>query len=246
MKYTELVERAAIGIGIGLVLAIPIAAWVGMYLRGKNFALRDRLRKADAIVATAGTRGNLEFLNGKVRTAVDLYRQGWAPRIIFTGRFSEAVNGGEPEQHIPLEELEAAVAAGRLEAKDIPNAAKKWDTSLGAQYMRELAIKLGVPAEVIMTEDESLHTGENASYTASIIKQLGAKRIILVTSPFHQLRTALTFGKALQAQGVEIINHYADTEVWNPVSWFFSAENRRLVESELARIKRYRAKGDIL
>ncbi len=231
-------------IGATLMAALPIASWMGWYMRGRNFALRDRLRHADAIVAMAGTRGNIEFLNSKVRTAVSLYRQGWAPKIIFTGRFSAAVT--DTPQLIPVEELEAAAIEGRLEAKDVPNAAATWDTGLGANYMRELAIRMGVPAEAIAVEDKSLHTLENAQFTACILQQQGAKRIILVTSPFHQLRTYLTFGKVLQPAGIQIVNYYADTGEWNPTTWFLSAENRRLVESELARIRRYRAKGDIL
>ncbi len=71
-------------------------------------------------------------------------------------------------------------------------------------------------------------------------------RIILVTSPFHQLRTYLTFAKIFQPHGIEIINYYADTGEWHPATWFLSAENRRLVQSEMERIQTYRGKGDLL
>jgi hypothetical protein len=53
-----------------------------LYRQGQQFAFRDPLQHADAIVALAGTRGNLAFLDGKVRTAAQLYHQGWAPHII--------------------------------------------------------------------------------------------------------------------------------------------------------------------
>ena len=230
--------------GLSLLVALPVATWIAWYMRGKTFALRDRLQKADAIVTAAGTRGNIEFLDSKVRTAVHLYKQGWAPLLIFTGRFSAAVT--DTPQLIPVEELELAVTHGRLEQRDIPRAAVSWDTSLGAHYMREQAIKLGVPAEAIIAEDQSLHTLENAKFTACILHQKQAARVILVTSPFHQLRTFLTFSKVLQNDHIEIANYYADTGEWNPITWFFSSENRQLVSSELSRIQKYRAKGDIL
>ena len=37
-----------------------------------------------------------------------------------------------------------------------------------------------------------------------------SKRIILITSPFHQLRTYLTFAKVLHPYGIEILNYSAD------------------------------------
>jgi uncharacterized SAM-binding protein YcdF (DUF218 family) len=72
------------------------------------------------------------------------------------------------------------------------------------------------------------------------------QRVILVTSPFHQLRTYLTFAKVFQPYNIEIINYYAETGEWHPLTWFFSPQHRKLVKSEQERIKKYRAKGDLL
>jgi uncharacterized SAM-binding protein YcdF (DUF218 family) len=71
-------------------------------------------------------------------------------------------------------------------------------------------------------------------------------RVILVTSPFHQQRTYLTFAKIFQPYGIQIINYYAEADEWHPLTWFFSTEHRRLVKSEKERIKLYRAKGDLI
>ena len=54
-------------VGIGFLALMPMIAWLLLFVRGKQFAVRDRLRKADAIIVLAGTRGNIEFLNGKIR-----------------------------------------------------------------------------------------------------------------------------------------------------------------------------------
>jgi len=88
-----------------------------LYIRGKQFALRDRLHKADAIIVLAGTRGNINFLNGKIRTAVHLYQQGWAPYLIFTGKFSVKVT--DTPTLFPLEELQRAAIQGRIQEKDV-------------------------------------------------------------------------------------------------------------------------------
>jgi ribosome-binding protein aMBF1 (putative translation factor) len=145
-----------------------------------------------------------------------------------------------------LEELQAAATAGRIQQKDTTNAAKLWDVGLGAHYMAEQAMQKGVPSEAIWVEDESLHTRENAEYVLATLQKHGMQRIILVTSPFHQLRTYLTFAKIFQLHGIEIINYYADTGEWHPATWFLSAENRKLVQSEMERIQIYREKGDLL
>jgi uncharacterized SAM-binding protein YcdF (DUF218 family) len=228
---------------IGSALLLPLVLWFILIRYGKLFALRDKLTKADAIVVLAGTRGNLAFLEGKIRTAVRLYQQGWAPFLLCVGKFSVKVTA--TPHLISREELRAAVAAGRLEEKDIPAAEKSWDTGLGALFMRDQAIQMGVPKAAVLAEGEALHTRENAEYVLSLLKEYGMHRIILVTSPFHQLRTSLTFARVLHPHGIEIVNYYATTDEWNPLTWFLSTEQRKLVKSEKERIQRYREKGDL-
>ncbi len=145
-----------------------------------------------------------------------------------------------------MPELQAAVVNGRLQEKDIAIAAKTWDVSLGASYMRDQALQMGVPSEALLVEETLLHTRENAEHILAILKQKQMCRIILITSPFHQLRTYLTFAKVLQPHGIDIINYYADTDDWYPATWFLSTEHRKLVKSETERIKQYGEKGDIL
>ena len=240
----RILGRTLASIGIRILILVPLLTWIFFYLQGKQFALRDRLRKADAIIVLAGTRGNINFLNGKISTAVRLYQKGWAPYLIFTGKFSAKVT--TTPTLFPLEELQQAATLGRIQEKDIAAAAKTWDTCLGATYMRDQAIQMGVPPKAILVETEALHTRENAAHVLTILEKHCMHRVILVTSPFHQLRTYLTFAKVFQPRDIEIINHYADTGEWHPATWFLSAEHRRLVRSEIERIQKYREKGDLL
>jgi len=223
---------------------MPILSFSVLYRRGKKFALRDRLSKADAIIVLAGSRGSREFLQSKVRTAAHLYHQGWAPRIIFVGKFSKKVD--KAAKLITLEELREAVKQGRIQEKDVALAAETWDVLLGAGYMRDLALKMGVPEDATLIEEESLHTLENATHTLCLLQEHKFQKVILVTTPFHQLRTYLTFAKVFQPHGIAILNYYANTGEWHPLTWFFSKKNRDLVNSEIERIKIYRKKGDIL
>ncbi len=54
---------------LGVITIVSAIIWFVFYLKGKQFALRDRLQKADAIVVLAGTRGNIQYLDGKICTA---------------------------------------------------------------------------------------------------------------------------------------------------------------------------------
>lgn len=231
-------------IGAGTIVLASFFFWLTLYLKGRRFALRDRLCQADAIVVLAGTRGNIKFLHGKIATAVYLYQKGWASRIICSGKFSLKVT--DTPTLIELSELQVAAAQGRIQEKDVAPAAKSWDVALGACYMCEQAVQMGVPPEAILVEGESLHTKENAEMILALTKKYQMRRIILVTSPFHQRRTYLTFAKVFQPHNVEILNYYADTGEWHPATWFLSDEHRKLVRSEEERIEKYRAKGDLL
>ena len=42
--------------------------------------------------------------------------------------------------------------------------------------------------------------------------------------------------KVLQPRYIDIINRYADSEEWNPNTWFLSEEYRKLVDGEIERI----------
>jgi uncharacterized SAM-binding protein YcdF (DUF218 family) len=241
-------QRVVFGWAIALLAAVVgclTAAWIALYLQGRRFALRDQLRRASAIVSVAGTLGNIEFLDGKVDTAVRLYSEGWAPIILFAGRFSHAVAGHSPDFMSPAE-LENAVRAGRLEQKTATDAVDTWDVSLDAEYMRERALRAGVPAAAILTEDASLHTLENARFSLPMLAGQGVRSVILVAAPFHQLRAWLTFAKIYGEQDIEVFSYAADAKTWRPWTWFLSAENRRLVRGEAQRIRIYQAKGDLL
>jgi uncharacterized SAM-binding protein YcdF (DUF218 family) len=224
--------------------SLLLILWLIFYMKGKRFALRNRLHKADAIVVLAGTRGNIKFLDSKIQTAISLYRKQWAPYIVCSGRFSAKVAGSEEPNLIPLEDLQDAARNGRIQEKDIVKAAETWDVNLGANYLRNKALAMGVPADSILVEDQSLHTRENAEYVLNLLKEHHFTHIILVTSPFHQLRTYLTFKKVYDLHGIKITN-FSDTNGWHPATWFLSSKNRHIVQGEIDRIKLYRAKGDL-
>jgi len=72
------VRTFLVGVLVGVVLSIAMG--VGMFLAlGSWLATEDPLAKSDAIVAISGDTG------ARTDTAVRLWKDGWAPVIIFSG-----------------------------------------------------------------------------------------------------------------------------------------------------------------
>lgn len=69
-----------------------------------------------------------------------------------------------------------------------------------ADYHVGYLIRLGVPREAIILESESRNTAENARNSLPILKERGARHVLLVTSAFHMPRSVLLF----EGHGVKI------------------------------------------
>ena len=129
----------------------------------------DPPRQADAIVVFAGGVGESGTAGGgyqeRVRHAVDLYRAGYAPRLIFSSGFVFAFRE--------------------------------------AEVMRDLAQRLGVPAQAIVLEKRASSTFENVVLVRDILRDGGSHVILLVSSPYHMRRAMLTWHR--QAPDIEAI-----------------------------------------
>lgn len=84
-----------------------------------------------------------------------------------------------------------------------------------AQAMKDWLIKNGIPDGVIIKEDRSLSTKQNAEFTVPVLKEKNADKLILCTSREHINRKFLNpirlFRRALQKQGCELaVNIYTD------------------------------------
>ncbi|MGZ3456977.1 MAG: YdcF family protein [Archangium sp.] len=62
-----------------------------------------------------------------------------------------------------------------------------------ARVMRDLAVRLGVPAEACLLEEQSHSTEQNASFSARLLRSLGARRVVVVSDPYHLLRARQYF-----------------------------------------------------
>ncbi len=139
----------------------------GLAWRVDRFGQRERAMPADAVVVL-GARvlpGGVPSgaLYARVEKAVELYRGGIAPRLVFSG----GVGDNPPSE---------------------------------AQVMRSVAVRLGVPAEACVLEEQSHSTEQNTRYSAELLRSLGARRVVVVSDPYHLLRARQYF----RLQGFEV------------------------------------------
>ncbi len=148
-------------IGVVAVLAVVLFLWAihGPVLRGvaSTLTIEDTLAEADVIVVVAGGTPFRE------RAAADLYRQGWAPRVLISRPTNPA-------------RVEALVALG-VRSLDLQ------------AESRTATLRYGVPASaVVALEDPVRITEEELGVVQREARARKWRRLILVTSPEHTRR----------------------------------------------------------
>lgn len=103
-----------------------------------------------------------------------------------------------------------------------------------AAVMKKLATDAGVPDKNIYIDEYAATTGQNAKDTQTIFARHNIKRVILVTSGYHQRRASLEFNK--RAKDVVILNSPAindnDWSFW----WWITFRGWWLVGGEVVKI----------
>ena len=115
-----------------------------------------------------------------------------------------------------------------------------------AEKMKEYAISLGIPKEVILTENKSTNTTENVVYSLPILEKILQKndRLIVVSSPYHIRRIMLTLSKYMP----ENINYsycYDNSSILSKDNWTNLPETIERVKKEASSIILYSKKGYI-
>lgn len=103
-----------------------------------------------------------------------------------------------------------------------------------AMGMDELLVRLGTPKEKIREETRATSTRENARYCADMLRELGIRRVVLVTSALHLRRAT----KYFEREGLEVYGAIADlqsfdTDSINSVSDFLPSSDA-MFQSQMA------------
>ncbi len=143
------------------VLLVFASAWF-VPRAGRFLIVEDPLAKSDAIVVLAGSRVE------RWLEAVDLYRDGWAPRVVLS-----------PGHVEPAEAL--------LRERGIPFPSD-------AELARDAMARLNVPATAVSILPHDLdNTAQEAEAVHRTAVTRGWRQVIIVTSKYHTRRTAFAF-----------------------------------------------------
>lgn len=168
--------------------------------REKAIAIIDNdcLKKSDVIILLEGDGFH------RYSKAVNLYKEGWAEKIIFSGNITDYEYGSYPLSDV------------------LPH-----------------ILKTGVPEEVIIHENISKNTYEQAREVLNIAIKNNWKKLILVASHEHQYRAYLTFLRQVLDLDMNIIlyNSPARNLGWFNDSGWGIRYNR--LELEFDRIEKY-------
>lgn len=114
------------------------------------------------------------------------------------------------------------------------------DSPSNATVMKRQALAAGVPADAIITENFARTTHQNAEKINPVTERYHLKRLILVTSPYHQRRAGLEFRKFV-GPSVTVLNHPAPHDPDWPWYWWLTPRGWWLAGGELVKIIAFHA-----
>ncbi|ANE52721.1 YdcF family protein [Flavisolibacter tropicus] len=96
------------------------------------------------------------------------------------------------------------------------NGSLKEKITTEAESLRQLLVQAGVPDSVILMEDKSRNTYENARFTKQLLSQHpDLKKLLLVTSAFHMRRAEACFKKAGVVADTYPADFYTHDRSWD-------------------------------
>jgi uncharacterized SAM-binding protein YcdF (DUF218 family) len=114
-------------------------------------------------------------------------------------------------------------------------AAQDANSPSNAEVMKAQALKSGVPASIIIVENASRNTRQNAQNTSTLLADHDIKRVIVVTSPYHQRRAGLEFKTSVN-QNITVKNHPVNNDPDWPWYWWATPRGWWLAIGEIAKI----------
>ena len=190
---------------IGIILLVLLA--VSFRYAGVGIVVEDSPEKADLIIVLMGSGPD------RILGAVDLYEQGYAPRIMMV------------ENWQPGYEL--------LESRGVK-------LPRDAELAAAVGVQLGVPEEAfVILPGDARSTQDEASTVAEYLREKPEMdKILLVSSKYHSLRSAKIFRWALGDLDceVKVISCPTPYDNFNAGAWWSSREDAKRVVMEYAKL----------
>jgi len=167
-----------------------------------NFIFVDNvISPCDIIIVPGGSHPQL------AEKAVDLYKQGMAGYMLFSGRANP----------------------------NIP------DFKSEAEYLKSIAVGLGVPPDRVICEEKAAHTFENAEFSLATLNHMDikAKRVLLVCKAFHSRRVLSTYQHVFPANTHFLVASITDKRGLGKHNWTSKQEYVDRVMSEVEKMGKY-------
>lgn len=109
------------------------------------------------------------------------------------------------------------------------------------EFLRNIALKSGVPSEAILKEDQARHTLENAQFSLDVLKkqQIELHRVIIVCKSCHSRRALLTYQSVFPPKTEFYVAPVVDRYDITKENWFQSEIGITRTMAEVERIGKY-------
>jgi len=109
------------------------------------------------------------------------------------------------------------------------------------EYLRNIGIDNGVPADAILKEDKAQHTLENARFSLEVLNEKGIqpKKVIIVCKAGHSRRTLLCYQAEFPTETEFIVSPVVDRFGITKDNWYLSDIGVSCIMTEVVKIGRY-------
>jgi len=110
-----------------------------------------------------------------------------------------------------------------------------------AEYLKSIAVNLGVPADSIICEYEASNTFQNAEFSLALLKIMciNIDKVILVCKAFHSRRALLSYQHSFPRTTEFLVESIEDNRGINKDNWTTKDEYVRVVMREVEKIGKY-------
>lgn len=170
----------------------------------------DKPEKADIIFVPGNGYPHM------AERAAQLYKEGYAPYVLPSGRFSVTVG-----------RFSGVLAKQERYRKDY---ATEWE------FLRDVLIQNGVPESAVLKEDKATFTYENALFSRQVAQDAGidVKKALLCCKTYHARRALMYYQKVYPE--AEILVCPSCTDSIGRTNWKDSSEGIDAVTGEITRI----------
>ena len=202
VRLKRILIRGAVVLAPILLLSAFTVPRLGSWL-----VVQDPLVRSDAIIVLGGTMYERQL------EAVDLYTEGWAPRIYL---FREVIDWGE------LALMERGVPYTKV-----------------VDLQVDAMARLGVPRDAIRILDRAGSTAEEADFVRQLVTAEKISRAIVVSSKQHTRRVRLVMRRKLAGTGTEVIVRPSRYDRSNVERWWTERATLRFTLFETQRLLGY-------